>query len=324
MTDLLDLVNDGTGIYKMWEPGMVITEPGAYLGMPMSVYHGQPCDGPSISSGQLRKIFSKSLAHYWNESPLNPEREPFEDTEFTILGRAAHHLLFGQEFFSKEFIIRPDTAPDGSGPWSGQKKVCKAWLAEQELEGLTVITNKQLEQIAGMEKALIKDPIVNSGILAGQIEVSMFYKDHETGIWKKSRPDAVPNDSDASDLKCVSDITTAGLSKSLGTQGYHAQGAMVRDAFMNVLKREMANFFLVYVEGSKPHSVRIESVAPEEIDAGARENRVALHLFARALKTNEWPGPKNVAGDGGLIYRDKYARERAAEHVKQMEADLGL
>lgn len=324
MSDVLDLVKASDGMFKLWEPGMIITEPGAYLNMPMSVYHGQPCDGPSISSSQLRKIFAKSLAHYWDESPLNEDRQPFEDTEFTILGRAAHHLLFGQEKFDEEFIIRPETAPDGSGPWNGQKKSCKAWLAEQALEGLTVVTPGQIEQIHGMERALLREPAVEEGILNGMIELSMFWKDAETGIWKKSRPDSIPNDADVADLKAVSDVTTDGIEKSLGTLGYHAQGAMVREGMLITLKRVMNNFFLVYVEGKRPHSVRIDTVHPSEIEAGARENRVALHLFARALKTNYWPGPKNMSGDGGFISRTKFARERAERHLKQIEADLGL
>lgn len=324
MSEIMEYAKSADGIFREYVPGSIITEPGAYLNMPMSVYHGQPTDGPSISSSQLRKIFNESPAHYWDESPLNPDRQPFQDTEFTILGRAAHHLLLGEANFRQHFAIRPDTAPDGSGDWHGRKKSCQLWLAEQQLEGLTVVTKAQIEQIKGIEKAMLREPAIQSGILGGMIEVSLFYKDHETGIWVKARPDSIPKDNDAADLKVVSDITDSGISKGLGDQGYHQQAAVSKAAFREVLRRELDMFFLVYAEGKRPHSIRIDAIAPDEIDQGMAENRAALHLFKRCLEENYWPGPKNQAGDGGFVHRTKYARELAEKRLKRIELDLGL
>lgn len=306
---------------REYVPGTVITEPGAYLNVPMDFYHGNPCDGPSISSSGLRTIFTQSLKHYWDGSPLNPDRVDFKDTEFTILGRAAHHLLLGEADFDRYFVVRPETYQGEK--WNSNKSICKAWLAEQELSRRTVVTEAQMQQIRGIAASLQAEPIVQGGILNGYVEVSMFWKDAETGIWLKSRPDVVPNFSgDAADLKVVSDVSTEAISRALSDRGYHQQGALIGEAFREVLGMEMEHFSLVYAEGKRPHSVRIDEPHPEEIAQGHLENHAALKLFKRALETGEWPGPKNPSGDGGYIRRTKFAREQAEHRLKLIEQEL--
>lgn len=302
-------------------PGLLIDITCAVPDGPMSWYHGQPCDGPSISSSQLRTIFSQSLAHYWDLSPLNPDRQEFKQTEQVIIGRAAHHLLLGEGDFSKHFIIRPDKAPDGRD-WHGANKSCKEWQAQAEDAGLTVLKPEWAEYIKGMFSTLNREKAIVDGILNGMVELSMFYKDDETGIWIKSRPDAVPNDTDASDLKCVSDISDDGISRSLGERGYHQQAALVDEAMTRIFGRGLENFFLVYVEQKRPHSVRIDAINPEDIADGKEENKAALRLFKRALEDNYWPGPKNAAGDGGYVRRTSWAREAAKRRLEQIKREL--
>jgi hypothetical protein len=305
---------------RQYEPGTVITEPGAYVDVPMSVYHGQPTDGPSISSSQLRTIFRKSLKHYWDESPLNPNRKEFTDTEATILGRAAHHLLLGEAEFSRYFAIRPELAPDGRA-WHGANKSCIEWMSQRELEGITVLKGEQLEQIRGMAETLAAE--APPGILNGLVELSLFWRDEETGVWLKARPDAVPNSSgDAADMKCVADIFDEGIARGLGERGYHQQASLFSEASRHVLGVEMQNFFLVYVEQKRPHAMRVQTIHPDEIAAGIEENRAALRLFARALQTGEWTGPKSAAGDGGFIRRTNWDRERARRRLELINQEL--
>lgn len=312
----------------------IITRPGAYLNVPMEVYHGQPCDGFSVSSSGLRTIYNQSLKHFWNGSTLNPEREDIEQTEFIVLGRAAHHLLLGEADFKGHFIVRPTEAPDGRA-WNGNNKSCQAWLAERALEGLTVLTPMQVEQVKGMAKSLAEEPIVQGGILNGYVEVSMFWKDSETGIWLKSRPDVIPNASgDVADLKCVSDVSNDGISRSLGERGYNQQGALVREGMQVLFELEMQHFTLVYVEQKKPNCVRFDEVDPmdivgghdtftgEYIVGGHDENHAALRLLKRALDSNYWPGPKASAGDGAFVRRTKWHRDQSRRRFQEIQQEV--
>ncbi|WP_370677591.1 hypothetical protein [Pleomorphomonas sp. PLEO] len=298
--------------------GQKIDRPGAYIGVPMEVYHGDPCVGPSISSSGLRRIFTASLRHYWDSSVYNPNREEMTSTDAMVLGRAAHHLLLGEESFSSLYIVRPEEAPDGRA-WNMNNKTCKEWVAAREAEGLTVLKPSQVEQIRGISTALAAEPMIQGGCLSGLIEVSFFWQDDETGIWCKARPDAVPEDSlSVFDLKVTGEIGDDELQRNLSNHGYHQQGALVDEAFTKIFGLRMTDFSLVYAESTRPHCVRIERIIDEDIDLGHKANRAALRAFAWALKNNEWPGPKSPTGDVGNIRLAPWARTRAEARATRM------
>ncbi len=110
-----------------YKPGVKITVPGCYAGVPINVYHGADlCFGRSISSSGLRKIIGESPAHYWCESPYNPNRVEQKETDALALGRAAHHLLLGEDDFNTHYIVRPDKFD------SWRTTAAKEWKAEQK------------------------------------------------------------------------------------------------------------------------------------------------------------------------------------------------
>lgn len=298
--------------------GEKIARPGAYIGVPMDVYHGDPCVGPSISSSGLRKIFGKSLKHYWDTSVYNPNRGEDEDTPAMILGRAAHHLLLGEDDFSSLYVVRPDKAPDGRD-WHHANKSCKEWVADQAMHGLTILTQAQIDQIKGISAALAQEPMIQGGCLSGLIEVSFFWRDEETGIWCKARPDAVPEDDLAGfDLKVTGEVGDEELQRNLGNHGYHQQGAFVDEGFQKIFGLKLTDFSLVYAEAKRPHSIRIERVSDEDIELGHKANRAALRAFAWAIQNNEWPGPKSITGDVGNIRLSPWARQRAEARIDRM------
>lgn len=280
--------------------GKPLSKPGIYSRVPLSRYHGgKLCDGPSISSSGLRKIFNESPAHYWATSPLNPDRIDGEETEALILGRAAHHLLLGEDNFLTEYIVRPDKI-DGAG-WQGNRIACRAWLAEQRAQGRTVLKPDQLEAIRGMAKALAANSLVTQGILNGAIEQSIVARDEETGVWLLSRPDAVPNESgDYADLKSTSAIGFD-LDRAIQKHRYDMQAALVRRCAA-AIGIEMASFSFVFCEVKPPHSVEVLTLHDEDIEKADMDIQVALRVFASCLKSGNWFGP------GGTQFDARYAR----------------
>jgi len=77
--------------------GKPISKPGWYSGIPIERYHSAGmCDGPAVSSTDLRTCWSKSRAHmfaFWAENPKRIERPT---SRAMILGSAAHHLFLGE------------------------------------------------------------------------------------------------------------------------------------------------------------------------------------------------------------------------------------
>ncbi len=277
---------------RAWD-GRAISMPGIYSGIPIADYHrGDICVEPSISSTGLRKIFAKSPAHYWQTSPLNPSATDDEQTKAMILGGATHHLLFGQPRFAKHYVVHP--VDIGGAKWHGARTVCKAWLNIQKQKKLTVISPADLEKIKGMARSLIRDPAVQEhGALNGLIEHSIFWKDRETGVWLKVRPDAFPASGlDFIDLKKTHSVMWGDLQKSIMEYGYYQQGALVAEACEQVFQRPMQSFNLMFVEDTPPHCVEFVTLKDGDIVRGQQANRAALRIFAKCLKDGVWPGPR--------------------------------
>lgn len=294
--------------------GQVITVPGIYSGVPMMTYHGPGlCDGPSISSSGLRKIFNDSPAHYWVTSPYNPNRIDEDDKQAFIFGRAAHHTLLGEASFKNHFAVRPEK-------WdSWRTNDAKAWKAEQILAGLTVLEPKEIEAIKGIAYSLGQHPLVTEGILNGLIECTLVWKDPETGYWLKARPDAIPTDSgDFADLKTTTAVDDDSLEKTVGEYGYAMQGALVAMGARAVMGMEMNSFNLVFVEKKPPHCVRVVALRPADIERGIQQVEASLRAFAQSMKTMKWPGPGGSQIDAAYISPKPWALRKIDERLQEL------
>lgn len=297
------------------DPGM-ITEAGVY-DLTMDRYHGQPCDGPSVSSSGLRTIWSASPAHYYLTSSLNPNREdPGERPHFS-LGRAAHHLLFlGRKGFDAEYVTRPEQWSD----W--RTKEAKLWREAAIADGKTVLTDADLEAITGMARSLGAHPLVKAGILDGAVERSLIFRDPDTGIWLKSRPDVIPNDSgDFADLKTTTSVATEALRRTIADYHYAMQGALVGMASEAVLQRPMQSFTLVFVEKAPPYCCRVVTLRPSDLERGERQVRAAAVMFAQCCARDEWPGPGGTQQDAEYLSPAEWSVKQVDERLELLASD---
>jgi PDDEXK-like uncharacterized protein DUF3799 len=295
-----------------------ISKPGIYDKVPMEAYHGDLCAGPSISSSGLRTIFDASPAHYFQDSYLNPDREEPEDNEAFVLGRAAHHLLLGEDAFSTLFIMRPDKFD------SWRTKEAKDWKSGQEREGRTVLLPSQIKQIRGMAKALAAEPLIQFGALNGRIEQSMVWKDKETDVWLKARPDAIPNDSgDFCDLKTTVNYGFD-LDKSISSLRYDMQAALVGMGVRALMGREMESFSFVFIGKKPPHTVEILTLSKDDISLAEQDLRVAINTFAWCLETGNWFGPGGTQRDARYVHISEWAKKEAEFRRDFLRREIAL
>lgn len=293
-----------------------ISEPGIY-DLTMAQYHGDVADGPSISSSGLRTIWSQSPAHYWYDSPYNPNPPEPKDRPHFSIGRAAHHLLYlGRKGFDAEFVVRPSEWSD----W--RTKAAKEWREEQLKAGLTIITDAELEAITGMARSLGAHPLVKSGILDGAVERSLIFKDDKTGVWLKSRPDNIPASSGLfADLKTADSVSDDSLERSLASYGYHMQAALVGMASEALLGRPMEEFAFVWVEKAPPHCVRVTVLTGADIERGRMQLRRSIDQFAECVATGEWPGPGGTRRDAEYLTLPAWAVKRIDQRLEVAAAE---
>lgn len=301
MTDFVSVGEAAAGVVgKLKRP--LIDRPGVYR-LTLEQYHGQPCSGPSISSSGLRRILRESPAHFYAHSSLNPDRIEDEETQALLLGRAAHHLLLGEDDFSTLFIARPERFD------SWRTNEAKTWKAKQEADGRTVLLPAQLEQIRGMARALARHPLVQAGILNGEIEQSMIFRD-KTGVYLKNRPDSVPNDSgDFCDLKTTRKFGEDLDREIFGGYRYDMAAALTKWAAKEVLGLNMASFSFVFVESEPPHCVEVVTLKLEDIEEAEADLRVAIDTFAYCLKTENWFGPSGTQSDARYAHKPEWVQK---------------
>jgi hypothetical protein len=334
-----------------WD-GKPINVPGIYSGVPMRVYHGADlCVGPSISSSGLRRIFTDSAMQYWVYSPYNPNALEEPQKEAYILGRAAHHLVLGEQGFSRQFVARPERYPpkkhdheknlwwretkeDQGNAWSSNADWCRAWVQVAEHFGWTILTPSQIDSIRGMAGLLpwqegIEDcglrnsAIVRAGALSGLVEHTIIAQDQETGVWLKARPDCIPLDStEANDFKTTQAVTDRAIQKTLDDFRYDMQADLTATCLEQAADVGLTSFALIFAMKGTPHATRVVEMKPSDLAEAAEDNRTAIRTFARCLDKGRWPGPGGSAGDAAFIERSTFSRERAANRRAFLEMEL--
>lgn len=306
-----------------WD-GKPITRPGIYKGVPLDLYHSSElfAGQPAISSSGLRDIVWKSPAHYWAFSPYNPKRYPQKDKKHFKIGRAVHHLIGGERYFSSQFVIQPTEIfvpkMGRSVGWHHSRNECMEWAAEQNDNGLTILTMAEAEQIRGMTEAIGKHAAVRQGILIGQVEHSYFWRDPKTGIWLKWRPDNRPIGSmDFVDLKTTGDVRYHALVRALDEFHYYQQGALGKQACHELELEKMKSFSLFFIEKEPPHCASLQTVKEHLIVKGEKLNQLGLQRFAQCWIDNHWPGPAD--DDVGFIEISDRASTLLDDKIREME-----
>lgn len=283
--------------------GEIITEPGAYR-MSIDWYHRQCCDGPSISSSGLRTIELRSPMDFWAFSDLNPDRWQRPETDALSLGRAAHAILLGEEAFEESFAVVPEDAPQrptkpmlvaaSEGRISDAYKKRQAFWGpfDAALNGRTIVSEEQIDQIVQMSAALGRHPLVGP-LFQGDGEVSLIWRDEQTGVWLKARPDMIPAMGDVrADLKTIHDAALRACLRHIREHGYHMQGALT-DLGLEAITGEkpQGSWVLVFIQKTPPYHVTPIEITEDALHWGAVRLRRAVNTFARCMETGDWPGP---------------------------------
>lgn len=320
--------------------GEPISAPGIYSHVPMADYHSAGlCVGPSVSSSGLRAIFNKSPMEYWIESPLNQNGIEPEDKEAFVLGRAAHHLVLGEDRFSRYYAVEPETYTDlKTGeikPWNNNANVCKDWRRHvEEGEGRTILKRGQVEVIRGLagllpwqegleDSGLRNSAVVRAGALSGLVEHTIIAQDKETGIWLKSRPDAIPLDStEFADFKTTQSVNGYAISRTLDDLRYDMQAVLASMCLEQAIGHPFTSFAFIFAMKKPPHAVEIGELTSIDLIEAELDVRVAIRTFAHCLETGKWPGPGGGRADARHIMRSERSRNDAMGRRSILELEL--
>ncbi|HHC4899257.1 TPA: exodeoxyribonuclease VIII [Escherichia albertii] len=260
-------------------------EPGIYYGISNENYHA----GPGVSKSQLDDIADTPALYLWRKNaPVDTTK-----TKTLDLGTAFHCRVLEPEEFSNRFIV----APEFNRRTTAGKEEEKAFLMECASTGKTVITAEEGRKIELMYQSVMALPLgqwlVES---AGHAESSIYWKDPETGILCRCRPDKIiPEFHWIMDVKTTADIQR--FKTAYYDYRYHVQDAFYSDGYEAQFGVLPTFVFLVAsttVECGR-YPVEIFMMGEEAKLAGQQEYHRNLRTLADCLNTDEWPAIKTLS-----------------------------
>lgn len=244
----------------------------AKIKMSAEEYHAHA----AVGSSSLRTLIEKSPAHYIYE-----KENPSESTPSQALGTAIHTAILEPVKFLENSIIEP--AFSGTGSRAAKEQ----WHLENH--GKLILKGEQHDQIKGILGSISKHSIASKLISVGASEESLFWRDPDTQVLCKARPDFVREGHILVDIKTTRDASYKGFLGSIAGYGYHVQAAMYLDAATEVYGQTFDEFIIVAVEKEPPYAINVFLIDSTAISEGRALYMSALKTLAECLKSNKFP-----------------------------------
>lgn len=244
---------------------------------------------PAVSSSQLKEAL-RSPAHYFAKY-VAEDREPTEPTANMQLGSAVHVLFLEPAVFEREVVVTPELD-------RRTKAGKEEWAAfNQSAAGKIILTPEQMKDAEAMANSLHAHPI-NQIVMEGKgyREASIFYRDIESGLACRVRPDYhIPPCAEWEngliiDLKTTDDARPAAFARTIANFGYQISAAMYCDGFQAYYGTEKPpEFAWLVIERSRPFACAGYSLHREVLESGHSKKREAMNVIAECQKSNSWP-----------------------------------
>ncbi len=264
-----------------------ITKPGVYADIPPEIYHADPCPEPSLSASIAWTLIDRSPLHAWVKHPrLNPDFETEDKTVFD-LGSAAHNMVLRQDSWREDIVVidKPD--------W--RSKPAREERDEAREAGRHPVLRDQYENLDRMVSVLERHPQAGRAFTGGTPEVSLFWKDPDTGIWMRCRPDYAP--AKPTDPWPDYKTTQEGRPDRWDRRFTLDHGGVMRSAFYEEgIRRcygvESPTLYYVVQEIAAPYAVTVRVVDSDSelMKIGRAMLHKAITFWAESLKTGRWPG----------------------------------
>lgn len=293
MSDLIKVANpiyvpDANGKLHLLPFELSDPKPGIYDNISIYAYH-------KLMTG----IVSNSYLGRLDKCPAKAKIQD-ADTESLILGRATHKYILENAAFDAEFAVEPES-------FDGRTKAGKEGRAKFESEnpGKEIIKLATFNTIRDMRDSVMSNPIASEYIRNVKVETTVIWQDHDfilpsgdvvegTGIWCKTRPDALPvgKDGVVFDLKTSKDVEMHPFQTSIVRYGYHRQGAMALTGLERVTKKKHEIFALIGVESEMPHRTEVYVLEDDFLKLGFSEFRRLMRVEKYCREQNLWPAYK--------------------------------
>ncbi|PHM70373.1 PD-(D/E)XK nuclease-like domain-containing protein [Xenorhabdus sp. KJ12.1] len=268
-------------------------KPGIYYDISNEDYH----KGEGVSKSMLDDIEEMPAEFICRrDSPIDEEK-----TKALDMGTALHCLLLEPDEFSNRFI----EAPPFNRRTNAGKQEEQEFQKECADTGKIIMDYEQHRKLKIIRDSAMAHPTAKSLLeIDGKSECSIYWEDSTTGILCRSRPDRlVENHHWIVDVKTTADINR--FDKTAYDYRYHVQGAFYSDGYKEIIGETPTFAFIVVstTVNCGRYPVRTYIMTEQAKSAGRAAYQRNLATYAECLRTDEWPGLRELS----LPY---YAKER--------------
>lgn len=264
--------------------GLLIT------GFPEREYHARP----EVSTHDAMKLLTAPAKY--RHSKLHPE----EPTKAMREGTALHTALFESDRFNDRCITLFDDAPNrptkkqiNAKKPSDETLAAIEWWREFDAKsiGKIVLSAEKVVEIHDRCHAIRTDADAGREIHTSPIatEVSMFWRDPETNVPRRGRPDRLRAGNVCVDLKSTVCAAAPAFSRACMEYGHFTQAADYTDA-LELLTGEPWRFRWIAAESEPPYLCPVYECSAEGIDLGRKRRVEALTAWRKATESGVFHG----------------------------------
>lgn len=241
----------------------------------------------------ISSISKSGLLHFINGCPKNyydlylkDGRKTDDNNENLILGNLVHAMVLEHKEVQNRYILVPN--------FDKRTKKGKEEYAEflKNGDGRQFVPLDTFELALKIGRSVIENNEIMDLIKGSEIEYSIFWKDDETDVMCKCRPDVLGEDY-ILDLKTTRNCSVEEFSRSIYDYGYHIQAAMMQEGVFKSTGRIIKNFIFACVEKKSPYNTCIYILGDESIEYGKKQYKKALAKYKNCLETNIWASFEN-------------------------------
>lgn len=274
-----------------WRPGQTSEE-----------YHA---DKTAQGSTTL-KHFRKSPAKYFYEH----QRIEEEKTEALRLGNLIHLALLEPDLFNKKYVVLPEfTGKTKKGEYSTRceeaRQMKADWLNSLPAGTVVIQSQDEFDRIQRITESVLKHPDSKRLFQYGFAERSGYFRDPETGILCKFKPDFF-NESIMAliDFKTTRDCSIDAFERAIEEYQYGLSLAQYCLGIELITGKQVEFPTFICVEKEPPYECAIYIADDEVMKKGRCDFRLYMNQLKDCLTKNAWPGGQALSQ---MISRPKWA-----------------
>jgi len=258
------------------------------LTLPAAEYHKREL---GVVSKSALDLIDRSPAHYksWADGIDNKQ------TDAMNFGSMFHMGLLEPKSFESTYVVEPEF---GDCRYKNNKTLRDEWRVNNAARRL--ISYEDHLCITGMMEAVRKHPAASRLLTDGHSEVSLRWRDEESGLECKSRADYwVPSKKLVVDAKTCEDASPEGFARSVAKWRYHLQHALYAMGFA-ACGSPIEHFALLAVEKEPPYAVAVYLLDTAAVTKGHELARTGIETLRVCMESGEWVAYSNGCLDLSL------------------------